>query len=50
VPEWAGAAKKWQGLAGDEAAPPWLVYGGEESYVRQGIRVFSWRNLPALPS
>jgi hypothetical protein len=49
VPEWAGAAKKWQGLAGDEAAPPWLVYGGDESYTRQGIRVFSWRNLAELP-
>jgi hypothetical protein len=32
-------------FAGAEALPPWLVYGGEESYARSGVRVIGWREL-----
>lgn len=39
------AAQKAGRFAGDEALPPWLVYGGDESYERSGIRVLSWRSL-----
>jgi uncharacterized protein len=24
---------------------PWLVHGGDESYVRSGVRVVGWRAL-----
>lgn len=27
---------------------PWLVYGGEESYIRSGVRVLGWRELANL--
>ena len=31
--------------AGDRSHAPQLVYGGEESYVRGGVRVTAWRDL-----
>ncbi len=38
-------------FAGGEALPPWLVYGGNESYERSGVRVIGWRDLgPATTS
>ena len=33
----------WRSLAGDESCPAALVYGGDESYTRQGAAVMSWR-------
>jgi predicted AAA+ superfamily ATPase len=36
-------------FAGDEALPPWLIYGGSESYERSGVRVISWKDLPSSP-
>lgn len=30
-------------FAGDEALMPWLIYGGDESYERAGVRVIDWR-------
>ena len=33
----------WRSLAGDESCPAALVYGGDESYTRQGTTVMSWR-------
>lgn len=41
------AAHKAARIAGEEAAAPWLVYGGNESYERSGVRVISWRGIPA---
>ncbi len=32
-------------FAGDEALPPWLIYGGNESYERSGVRVLGWREI-----
>ncbi len=32
-------------FAGDEALPPWLIYGGNESYERSGLRVIGWRDV-----
>lgn len=34
--------KYWRNLLGDDVAPGALVYGGRESYTRQGIAVTSW--------
>lgn len=46
VSDWRRALDKWQSFAGEAALPPWLVYGGDESYSREGLRVFSWQDLP----
>jgi predicted AAA+ superfamily ATPase len=43
VGEWLNAARKWTQFAGDEALPPWIVYGGDSSYTRERMRVVSWR-------
>lgn len=32
-------------FANGEAAPPWLIYGGDESYERSGLTVIGWRDL-----
>jgi hypothetical protein len=50
VSEWADAAKKWQKLAGVDAATPWLVYGGEQGYAREGVRLFAWQSVADLPT
>jgi hypothetical protein len=44
--DWVDAIGRWQRFAGDEAGTPWIVYGGDESYQRQGVRAISWRDLP----
>lgn len=33
-------------MAVDEALPPWLVHGGDESQVRSGVNIVGWRDLP----
>lgn len=43
--DWLDAIRKWQGFAGDMALPPWLIYGGEEGYRREGVKVSGWREL-----
>lgn len=35
--------RRWLKYAGEGSAAPALVYGGEESYLREGIEVRSWR-------
>jgi uncharacterized protein len=42
--DWSQAATRWQKFAGTDALQPWLVYGGNSSYEREGCRVISWRN------
>jgi len=39
------AAQKAGRIFGDARLMPWLVYGGDESYVRGGVRVVGWRAL-----
>ena len=39
------ALRYWQRLTADEAAPAALLYGGDRSYVRDGVAVWSWRDL-----
>ena len=45
VPEWLNAARRWRQAAGDQAAPPVLLYGGDSSHERADHRVLSWRDL-----
>lgn len=35
----------WRRLTGDEEAPAALVYGGDRSFQREGVAVWSWRDL-----
>lgn len=36
---------KWMKIAGDSALKPQLVYGGNESMVRNGVEVSSWKQI-----
>lgn len=45
VSDWLAAVKKWQMFAGDEAAVPWLIYGGDRRYGREGVEVIGWRGM-----
>ncbi|MFU8821737.1 MAG: ATP-binding protein [Gammaproteobacteria bacterium] len=42
VGEWLAALRRWQAFAGEAASEPWLVYGGRDSFVRDGHRVLGW--------
>src|SRR5690606_3372216 len=39
------AARRWRQAAGETAAPPVLLYGGDTSFVQADHRVLSWRDL-----
>jgi predicted AAA+ superfamily ATPase len=41
--DWFDGLKKWSAFAGDRARQGALLYGGEETYSREGIAVTSWR-------
>ena len=45
VPEWTAGLAKWSRLAGPKAGALHLVYGGDESFTRQGVRVMTWRDV-----
>jgi predicted AAA+ superfamily ATPase len=44
--DWTAGLGWWGRLAGDEAGAPWLVYGGDTSFERSGVRHVGWRDLP----
>lgn len=41
--DWPASVLKWQRLAEGAALAPWLVFGGEGDYERQGCRVLGWQ-------
>ena len=43
--DWFAGLRRWANHAGREGGPPMLVYGGEDSHVRSGIKVAGWREL-----
>lgn len=43
--DWAAPLRKLSALFGDAALPPWIVYGGEGQYEREGCRVTGWQAL-----
>lgn len=50
APDWAQPARKWaQRMAESTWADPIVVYGGDDSYIRSGVRVRSWRAFAAAP-
>jgi predicted AAA+ superfamily ATPase len=40
---------RWCRLAGDQAAPPVLVYGGRERLTHGGVEVYGWDSVDQLP-
>ena len=44
-PSWLQAARRWRALAGNDAADPVLVYGGDEGYRGADHEVMSWRSV-----
>jgi predicted AAA+ superfamily ATPase len=44
VPEWSQGLTYWKALAARKAGTLHVVYGGDESFTRQGIRVVSWQD------
>jgi hypothetical protein len=48
TPDYIRAGQRSARFAGDEALPPWLIHGGDDSYQRSGVRVMSWRELRSL--
>lgn len=44
------AGQRSSRFAGDEAMMPWLIYGGEQSYERSGVRMVGWREMAAFTS
>jgi len=40
--------EKWRSLAGNAAAAPALIYGGEENYRRKDVQVVGWKNVETL--
>jgi predicted AAA+ superfamily ATPase len=45
VSDWLKAARQWQSLAGETALPAKVIYGGADTYVREGVGVSGWRSL-----
>jgi hypothetical protein len=45
VSEWLKGLAEWRTFAGDEALPGWLIHGGAEGYIREGVRIFPWQAI-----
>lgn len=45
--DWLHAISRWQGLTGENAPPPWVVYGGDGQFARQGAEIRGWRAFAA---
>lgn len=39
------AGQRATGMAESEALAPWLIYGGDGSYERSGVKIFGWRDM-----
>jgi predicted AAA+ superfamily ATPase len=46
TPDYIRAAQKAGRILREEGHEPWLVHGGDDAYVRSGVRVVGWRSLP----
>ena len=43
--DWIAPLRKLSALLGDEALPPWVIFGGEAGYQREGYGVLGWKWL-----
>jgi predicted AAA+ superfamily ATPase len=48
VGDWLKGIARWQRLAGKLALPPWLIYGGDEAYRREGVAAIPWRGIDEM--
>ncbi len=46
--DWFPVLAKWTEMAGDVAAPPWLVYGGAQRQQRADVEVLPWQQIETL--
>lgn len=46
--DWTDGLKKWQKFAGEESIQTSLVYGGTDSYEREGVQVWGWSAMSKL--
>lgn len=46
--DWAHGLTKWQQLAQNESLQPKLIYGGSQSYPREGVDVIAWQDVGQL--
>jgi predicted AAA+ superfamily ATPase len=47
VADWLTAVRKWTAFAAESALPPAIIYGGDASYEREGVKVTAWRDMGA---
>lgn len=45
VPEWSQGLEYWKALAESKAGNLHVVYGGDETFTRKGIKVVSWQDV-----
>jgi len=45
TPDYFASLRKWSSIAGAEASGLHLVFGGDESVLREGVQVHSWRDV-----
>jgi len=43
--DWSQGLKKWQALAKNSSLEPAILYGGESTFEREGLKVWSWRDV-----
>jgi hypothetical protein len=43
--DWVKPIEQWRALAGDEAGPWWIVYGGDDNRTFKGVEIVSWRDI-----
>ena len=43
--DWSQGLRQWQKISGLQDETPALVYGGKDSYAREGLQVLGWQDL-----
>jgi predicted AAA+ superfamily ATPase len=43
--DWSQGLKKWQTLAQNSSLEPAILYGGESTFEREGLKVWGWRDI-----
>jgi predicted AAA+ superfamily ATPase len=43
--DWSQGLKKWQTLAQNSSLEPAILYGGESTFEREGLKVWGWRDV-----
>ena len=43
--DWVNGVNKWQSTAGADSIHPTIVYGGAQSFEREGFKVWGWKDI-----